>query len=219
MWNMRIVKKLRIILLAGILTVAFTLSSCYYKNDKLILVSRDGDLPIPDTQSYEAGIDTVNEYISCPIDDGFLEKYPYIDGYYGYNLDSPYFIEAYPISIFNTDIEIPRLNKDFDERLLLYFQYDTETYKQAKEYLMETLYLSEHFTEEYNGYLFYDRLVYSSDKNHPESFSYFVCNDSNGTIILLELYYNKQNDPLYREGYTWGEYMDVVYGEWYDFSQ
>ena len=201
------------------LIASFSLSSCYYRNDKLILVSRDHDLPIPDIQNYENGIKTVNEYISCPIEDEFIEKYPYIEGYYGYNLESPFVIEAYSISIFDIGIKIPRLNMDIDERLLLYFQYDNETYKQVKDYLMETLILSECPTEEYNGYMFYDRFSQPSDKNYPQNFSYFVCNDSNGTIIILELYYSINNVPLYREEYEWGKYMDIVYGEWYDFSQ
>lgn len=220
MEDVNIMKKSKILLLVSILIASFTLSSCYCRNDKLILVNRDHDLPIPDIQSYENGIKAVNEYISCPIEDEFIEKYPYIEGYYGYNLENPFVIESYPISIFNIiNIKIPRLSMDIDERLLLYFQYDNETYKYAKEYLMETLFLSEYPAKEYNGYIFYDRFNHSSDKNSPQKFSYFVCNDSKGTVIILELYYSIDDVSLYQDKYEWGKYMDVVYGQWYDFSQ
>ena len=100
-----------------------------------------------------------------------------------------------------------------------------------KEYLMAAgdLNLYEPPIEEYNGYAFYHG--FGSDKK-ANDFGNFVYNDSNNTIILLAffyhepeennslgLYYNTENNSYHLEDCEWHEYIEMLFGSWYNFSE
>ena len=223
---MRKLKK--ILLLVITIFLLFSLCACTYeyvprnyKNnlDKQTFVN--GKIP-----DMEYSATTFEQYINK----SYFEEYPYIDGYYGYYREE-YYLKT-QISLFGLNKEISSiLNYGSDERLFVYIRYDDETYQKAKEYLMEAgdLNLSEHPIEEYNGYVFYHG--FGSDKK-VNDFGNFVYNDSNNTIILLAfyyhepeennslgLYYNDENNSYHLKDCEWHEYIEMLFGSWYDFSQ
>ena len=220
----------RILLLVIIIFLIFTLCSCTYdyefaprnyKNDFEKKPFANGQIP-----NMEYSSTTFEKYIN----NSYFQEYPYIDGYYGYYREE-YYVKN-KISLFGFNKEISSiLNYGSDERLFAYIQYDDETYQKAKEYLMEVgdLSSSEHPIEEYNGYVFYHG--FGSDKL-ANDFGNFVYNDSNNTIVLLAfyyhepvennslgLYYNTENNSYYLEDCEWHEYIKMLFGNWYDFSQ
>lgn len=178
------------------------------------------EIDFPETISYEGqwirGIEYGHNY-SDIITEVFVKEYPYLDGYYGYYLDEDLYLDSdwrtFEVCDFN--INIPAVDIGVDERLLLYFRYEDEVYQRAKGYLMENLDLSNTPIEEYNGYIFYDN--FTSDKYMYE-FNRFVYNDNNNAIILLGLYYDYSNE-FYADDYELGDFLNMFYGGWYDFSE
>ncbi len=221
----RIFKK--ILLLVITIFLLFSLCACSYeyvprnyKNDLDKQTFVNGKIPNMDNSST-----TFERYINK----SYFEEYPYFDGYYGYYREE-YYLKT-KISLFGFNKEISSiLNYGADERLFVYIRYDDEIYQKAKEYLMEVgdLNSSEHPIEEYNGYVFYHG--FGSDKK-ANDFGNFVYNDSNNTIILLAfyyhepeennslgLYYNTENNSYHLEDCEWHEYIERLFGIWYDFS-
>ena len=210
-------KNARKILLVTVILFCLSLSSCTQD-------FATKDFEFTDKQSYEKGCPFAMEYgvlYSEYITESYLEEYPFVDGYYGYYRHENFYFPMCTTSFFGFDVKIPLFDIAVDERLLLYFQYDKETYQRVKVYLAENLRLSEAPTHEYNGYVFYDSFTNQShtSKRDPHNFNSLVYNDANNTIILLGLYYNNDNNELYSTDYDWHEYLEVVYGGWYDFSQ
>lgn len=220
-------KTRKILILVIAIFLQFTLCSCNYeyvprnyKNDLSKQNLANGSIP-----NMEYGATTFERYINK----SYLEEYPYIDGYYGYYREEYY--KKTNISLFGFDKEISSiLNYGADERLFIYIQYDDETYQKAKNHLIgaEDLNLSESLIETYNGYVFCHG--FGSDKK-ANSFGNFVYNDSNNTIILLALYYHEpvknnslglhyivENNSYYLKDCEWHEYMEKLFGNWYDFA-
>lgn len=224
-------RKLRKILLLVItIPIIFSLCACTYtreyiprnyKNDLDKQIFVNGKFP-----NMEYSATTFEKYINK----SYFEEYPYVDGYYGYYRDE-YYLKT-KISLFGFNKEISSvLNYGSDERLFAYIRYDDEIYQKAKEYLMAAgdLNLYEPPIEEYNGYVFYHG--FGSDKK-ANDFGNFVYNDSNNTIILLAfyyhepeennslgLYYNTENNSYHLEDCEWHEYIEMLFGSWYNFSE
>ena len=201
------------ILLVIALSMCITLCSCTHD-----FVAEDFEFT--DTQKLEYDSIPIMEYTSFVYErcmtESFFEEYPCSDAYYGYNREENLYLTY--IDILNFSVPSPLIGLDVDERRLLCFTYDDETYLKAKAYLMENMGLSEHPIEEYNEYVFYDIFDYIGLEGTNHDFSNFVYNDDTNTIIILELYYNVHNKDIYNSDYQWHEYIQELYSGWYNFS-
>ena len=141
------------------------------------------------------------------IPEGFINRFAYTDGY------------CYHFCF----------GKDFSfavsDRALLFFEYDDETYNQAKEYVFANLILSSKPVEEYNGYIFYDNYseqLFNEESSYafPYAFMRFAYNDSKNTLIFIGCFTSHDFDENMKQtSADWGVFLEKYYGEWYDFSQ
>lgn len=137
------------------------------------------------------------------IPEGFIDKFAYTDGY------------CYHFCFGKSDFSF-----DISDRALLFFEYDDETYNQAKEYVFANLTLSSEPIEEYNGYIFYDNYAEHFNFDFPYAFLRFAYNDSKNTLIFMGCYTFEDFDKdIEQTSADWGAFLEEYYGEWYDFSQ
>ena len=111
------------------------------------------------------------------------------------------------------------------EKVLVYIQYDINTYSEAKKYVMDNLFLSESHVAEYNDYYFFiNETPSKTDPNlSPEKFPYdflrFAYNDNNNTLVFIGFCVSME---LYEEvdavADDWPAFLEKYYGEWYSFS-
>ena len=111
------------------------------------------------------------------------------------------------------------------DKAILYFQYDTETYVNAKAYAMENLSLSHELVAKYNNYYFYDNYnVISAEleiesNNYPYYFVRFAYNDEKqilvfiGFSVSMELY-----DEVDEVSDDFGQLLERYFGEYYSFE-
>ena len=136
------------------------------------------------------------------IPENFIDNFAYTNGYFCYFCYGK-------SSLFS-----------ISDRALLYFEYDNETYYQAKEYVFENLNLSDSPVEEYNEYVFYDNYTGTLPINFPYSFMRVAYNDSNNTLIFIGCYMSSDFDQNIDElSNNWEEFLKRYYNNWYDFSQ
>ena len=142
------------------------------------------------------------------IPEGFIDMFPYESGDYHYSS------------------ECVTLGIAVCDRAILYFNYDDETYLQAKEYAMEHLDLSSETVASYNNYSFYNNdtpanngVSHLSSEEYPYDFVRFAYNDEKKCLIFLgfsvsmELY-----DEVDGVSSDWGVFLDKYFSEYYDFS-
>ena len=157
------------------------------------------------------------------IPENFIEQVDYSEGYYFHEYDENEMICWEPL---------PRLKCEGYEVILLYFQYDDRCYDEAKQYVFETLEISDTPAEECNGYYFYDYSAPSeyvsgyffingfyewSDYEYPYYFYRLACNDNNNTLIFLGLNYYDNEHPI--EELTWEEILDTFFVDMYSFEK
>ena len=142
-------------------------------------------------------------------DEGFIDMFKYIDGNYHYydncKLDNAV------------------------ERVLMELSYDAETYSKAKNYCLESMYLSDENVKEYKDYVFMENLSYPEDyeclengenKNFPHMFTMFAYNDSKQTLIFIGFYCGTGlHNEVDRDATDWGAFLDKYYSEYYDFDK
>ena len=141
--------------------------------------------------------------------DNFFDEFKALDSYFYYFLEEDYFTAN---------------NFEACDRLLLFFQYDKETYLLAKEFVFEHLKLSGEIVEIYNNYYFYDNITYANDSphlvnNYPYAFVRFCYNDTNNTLIFIGFdSYGEFRQTADNLANDWESFLKEFYGEWYDFS-
>ena len=206
-------KRFKISLISCVMLFCLLLTSCDTEHETLETAE------LSEIQAYDGGNIHGVEYGKTY--DGYLrsvvEAYSYTNAYYGYYWDEDLYYQKCSRSILGHKVTIPELNLYVDERLLYCFEYDKKTYPEAKNAFSEALEMSEEPVEEFNGYVFYDSFI-SYDSRFPYDFNRAAFNDSKNTIILLGFYYGHTR-ALYEANYTWPELLEVVYGEWYSFSE
>jgi hypothetical protein len=144
------------------------------------------------------------------IPENFIENYDYEDGNY-------YFSEQGYID-----------QKKHIEKTLIYIQYDSETYLEAKAHSLENLILAEESIGEYNGYQFFinktsvkSGLTYLDGKHFPKKFLSFAYNDEANTLVFIGFYVvypEVEADVAELVADNWGAFLEKYYGEWYSFS-
>ena len=159
-----------------------------------------------------------NGYSSVEIDDAanflpsktFFEDFEYIDGEYRYYQSDP-LGELFPGS--KPDI------------CLLYLQYESDIYINAKEYMQENIKSANGKIYEYNGYCFYINANFNADSGGHRFPNYFTaaCYNDTKHILMFIGFFNSY--PPLDEKYlnnideTFGEFIEQYYGEYYDFSE
>ena len=146
----------------------------------------------------------VNRYI---IPEGFIDEFEYLDGNF-YHMETSILFALYAC-----------------DRTLLYFEYDSETYFEAKAYAMENLILSDAPIHEYNGYSFYLNETASKDDHflgghfYPHQFLSFSYNDEQNTLVFLGFLVSVElHDEVDAVADDWPAFLEKYYGEWYSFS-
>ena len=118
------------------------------------------------------------------------------------------------------------LASNYQENLLIYMQYDVDTYIGAKTYAIENLILSEEPIYEYNGYVFYFNDTATKNKhflnsnNHPYSFLAFSYNDDLNMLVFFGMYASGKSveSEIDAVADDWPAFLEKYYGEWYSFS-
>ena len=201
---------LRIVLVASILFMILLLSSCDTEH-------RTIDVELPEVQKYDGGYVHGMEY-GVSYDEPmwtFLQEHPYSDAYYGYYWDEDLYWDTYEHP--GNGLEIPYIDLYVDERILWCFVYDETEYSGAKAALFEILDTSESPVEEYNGYVFYDCFL-DSGSAYPNHFNRVVFNDSQQTVILIG-FFHSDHEAIDEKAFTWPEFLEFFYGDWYSFSE
>ena len=126
------------------------------------------------------------------IPENFIENFKYTDGYWCHFIFGKTFFSLFSQS----------------ERVLLFFEYDDETYFQAKEYVFENLKLSYSPVEKYNNFVFYDNYTDGESYCFPYSFVRFAYNDSKNTLIFIGCYMSRDfDDNIDEVTNDWGLYL------------
>ena len=178
------------------------------------------DIDFPETKGFDdktvRGVEYGVSY-NGHIDKKFFETYPYIDGYQGYYLDENLYFNSIDAYIFGTFyIKRPILDVHIDERMLLYFKYDSEVYPQVKNFFIENCEVADSPVEELNGYVFYD-IFLTHGASFPYKFNRIAFNDDSNVVVVLGFYYSDSRE-IYVNNYTWQEFLDEFYGGWYSFT-
>ena len=195
---MKAIKKLTAVLL--LIACAISFCSCTFL-DFLFYTATPEEMPKRSFDDFGPSLSRVG-LGSNMIPEGFIDQFAYSEGYFYY---------YGPVTL------LP----DSRESLFMFFQYDDATYQLAKEYVIDTMPLSDSAVEEYNNYHFFDVLGDHRYLNrYPSCFIRFCYNDTNNTLIFLAL----EAFGQYRESTSeladdWSAFLDEFYGQWYDFSQ
>ena len=133
------------------------------------------------------------------IPENFIEQYPYVEG--------NYFIDNGVYKVVGGW-----------EKVLLYIQYDSDTYVEAKAYAMEHLNLLDDSVIEYNSYFFYQNQSNECNR-YPYDFNQFVFNDEKHTLVFIGFCVSVElHDEVDAVADDWPAFLEKYYGEWYSFS-
>ena len=146
-------------------------------------------------------------------DSSFVEKYNYVDGGFFMRGADLFF------SFFNVKDVKPEI-------AILHLKYDKEIYDSAKnEMLNKILPYNDKFYF-YNDFVFYENSNYIykyKTRNFPETFTMACYNDSINTLVFIGFYhYEGSSTPslqyLKDIDKNWKLFIDIFYGEYYDFN-
>lgn len=160
-------------------------------------------------EKFELSTSTVSLTQYLLPDEGFIDMFKYTDGNYHY-YDNCKLANAL-------------------ELVLMELSYDAETYSKAKNYCLESMYLSDENVKEYNGYIFLENLELPQHLNRlenqknvkfPYTFAMFSYNDSKQTLIFIGFYCGTGlHNEVDRDATDWGAFLDKYYSEYYDFDK
>lgn len=146
---------------------------------------------------YELSSDGTTETL---IPKGFLTRYEYVQG--------DFFFYATAV-----------LNRDPMDKTLLYVEYSDTNYKEAKEYIMTEMNLNIAEAKEYNGYTFYLNNDFEPREIFPFQYTMAGYNDEKNRLIFLGMVCAEKSYPDVQYGETdFGLYLEIFFGEWYDFD-
>jgi hypothetical protein len=185
-------------LLAGILLL--TMVSC-----SALFPSQIHDSGL-DAFSLDASERGLTEYL-LPTD-GFIEKYAHTNG------DYHYFDNLY-------------MNEQALESGFVYLEYEEATYKEAKQFCLDSMSLSTENAKEYRGYVFAENLALTEenrsedgkDLRYPRYFIMFGYNDALNRLVFISLFCGDEHAENAALADTdFGAFLKEFYGEYYDFG-
>lgn len=149
--------------------------------------------------------------------DGSIELNDYI-------LPSEDFIEKFE----NTDIQYRYYGSlHSDDRSIVAITYTQDVYKQAKEYCLEEMVLSDSMIMEYNGYTFIENVelpivLKEYGRGLPHHFNMFVYNDTLNRLIFLGAYlsdfYKATPQKTQDVVENWGAFVETYFSDIYDWG-
>lgn len=117
------------------------------------------------------------------------------------------------------------------ERVVLYLNYDEETYLRAKKCALQNIFSKEEVTRQYNGFVFVDNYVdegnfdehtskwlEKSKEGIPYDFTSVGYNDRNCCLIFIGFYCVTSEEMDVVNGLSWGEFLEHYFSEYYDFG-
>ncbi len=140
--------------------------------------------------------------------DGFIEKYTHTNG------DYHYFDNLY-------------MNEQALESGFVYLEYEEATYKEAKQFCLDSMSLSDENTKEYNGYVFAESLALTEetrsedgkDLRYPRYFTMFGYNDALNRLVFISMFCGDEHAEKAALADTdFGAFLKEFYGEYYDFG-
>lgn len=105
------------------------------------------------------------------------------------------------------------------DKTLLYVEYSDANYEEAKEYIMTEMNLNIAEAKEYNGYIFYLNNDFEPREIFPFQYTMAGYNDEKNRLIFLGMVCAEKSYPDVQYGETdFGLYLEIFFGEWYDFD-
>ena len=119
---------------------------------------------------------------------------------------------------FYCSIYEPFLFLDVFDKALMYLEYSDDVYEEAKNYILTEMDLDLSKERSYNGYIFHFNKDCRVD-DFPYEYLMAGYNDSKNRLVFLGLYAAPEKHPELECGETdFGKYLQIVYGEFYDFD-
>ncbi len=118
---------------------------------------------------------------------------------------------------FYCSIYEPFLFLDVFDKALMYLEYSDDVYEEAKNYILTEMDLDLSQEKSYNGYVFH----FNKDHRIIFPYEYLMAgyNDSKNRLVFLGLCAGIGKHPELECGETdFGKYLQIVYGEFYDFD-